>query len=187
MRQAYKDLVNIWHPDRVGDNARLKKKAEEKLKDINLAYEELNSFLSSPKKVPPVMQETPREQPKPEAFNPGKAPRTETEKDPTPPMGIQPKSNFFSGLWTFLSRVLDALSAAQGSSNEPMETRRTSVSSAAWNVCSAGNWGRESLVESQRRGVIDTLSPELHGIKWTQCPDRFSRNLSYQNTPDIFI
>ena len=106
VRQAYKDLVNIWHPDRVGDNARLKKKAEEKLKDINLAYEELNSFLSSPKKVPPVMQETPREQPKPEAFNPGNAPRTETEKDPTPLWGFSPNpissracGRFFPGSW----------------------------------------------------------------------------------------
>ena len=24
-------------------------------------------------------------------------------------------------------------------------------------------------------------------VKWTPCPDRFSRNLSYQNTPDIFL
>ena len=28
-KQAYKDLVNIWHPDRVSNNPRLKQKAEE--------------------------------------------------------------------------------------------------------------------------------------------------------------
>ena len=51
VRQAYKDLVNIWHPDRVGDNSRLKKKAEEKLKDINIAYEETELFFVFPKRI----------------------------------------------------------------------------------------------------------------------------------------
>lgn len=123
VRQAYKDLVNIWHPDRVGDNPRLKKKAEEKLKDINIAYEELMSFLSSQKESFPPMQEKPREQPKPEVFQSADSARQQNE-DPRPHVEIQPKSNFFSGLWSFLSKALDALSAAQGSSNEPVETRR---------------------------------------------------------------
>ena len=124
VRQAYKDLVNIWHPDRVGDNSRLKKKAEEKLKDINIAYEELISFLSSQKESSPPMQEKPREQPKPEVSHSADGTRQQTNKDPKPHVEIRPKSNFFSGLWTFLSKILYALSAAQGSSNEPMKTRR---------------------------------------------------------------
>ena len=33
--QAYKDLVNVWHPDRFVNNQRLQKRAEEKLKEIN--------------------------------------------------------------------------------------------------------------------------------------------------------
>ena len=125
VRQAYKDLVNIWHPDRVGDNPRLKKKAEEKLKDINIAYEELNSFLSSRPKTRPTVQKTPREQPKTEVFHPADRAKTETKKAPKPNVEIQPKANFFSNLWTFLSKALDALNAAQGSSNEPMRTRTT--------------------------------------------------------------
>ena len=47
VKQAYKDLVNIWHPDRVSNNPRLKKKAEDKLKEINSAYETLNAHLST--------------------------------------------------------------------------------------------------------------------------------------------
>ncbi len=39
IRQAYKDLVHVWHPDRFSYNPRLREKAEEKLKEINLAYE----------------------------------------------------------------------------------------------------------------------------------------------------
>ncbi len=38
IKQAYRDLVNVWHPDRFLHNARLKQKAEEKMKEINKAY-----------------------------------------------------------------------------------------------------------------------------------------------------
>ena len=46
-RQAYKDLATVWHPDRIPDNPRLRRKAQEKLKEINAAYEALLPFLSS--------------------------------------------------------------------------------------------------------------------------------------------
>jgi len=48
-KQAYKDLVNIWHPDRFSNNPRLRQKAEERLKEVNEAYEAVKSFLSSKK------------------------------------------------------------------------------------------------------------------------------------------
>lgn len=39
VKQVYKDLVHVWHPDRFSHNPRLKRKAEEKMKEVNLAYE----------------------------------------------------------------------------------------------------------------------------------------------------
>lgn len=53
VKQAYKDLVNIWHPDRFLKNPRLKQRAEERLKEINEAYETVKSFLSSEKPLEP--------------------------------------------------------------------------------------------------------------------------------------
>ncbi len=45
INQAYKDLVFIWHPDRIPqDNHRLQQKAQNKLKAINQAREKLRSF-----------------------------------------------------------------------------------------------------------------------------------------------
>ena len=44
VNQAYRDLANVWHPDRFVGNPRLQKKAEEKLKEINAAYEYIKSF-----------------------------------------------------------------------------------------------------------------------------------------------
>ena len=48
-RQAYRDISYVWHPDRFSHNYRIKKKAEEKLKEINEAYELLTYHLSSGK------------------------------------------------------------------------------------------------------------------------------------------
>ena len=47
VEQAYRDLVNVWHPDRISHNPRLKHKAEEKLKDVNLAYKTARAYLQS--------------------------------------------------------------------------------------------------------------------------------------------
>jgi hypothetical protein len=44
IKQAYRDLALVWHPDRFFDNPRLRQKAEEKLKRINVAYEFLKSY-----------------------------------------------------------------------------------------------------------------------------------------------
>ena len=44
VNQAYRDLVNVWHPDRFVGNPRLQKKADEKTKEINAAYEYIKSF-----------------------------------------------------------------------------------------------------------------------------------------------
>jgi preprotein translocase subunit Sec63 len=44
VNQAYRDLAKVWHPDRFAGSPRLQKKAEEKLKEINAAYEYIKSF-----------------------------------------------------------------------------------------------------------------------------------------------
>ena len=44
IKQAYKDLAKVWHPDRFSEVLRLQKKAEDKLKRINTAYEFLKSY-----------------------------------------------------------------------------------------------------------------------------------------------
>jgi formylglycine-generating enzyme required for sulfatase activity len=41
---AFRDMVSIWHPDKFAHNSRLKEKAEEKLKDLNAAWEQLQAF-----------------------------------------------------------------------------------------------------------------------------------------------
>jgi curved DNA-binding protein CbpA len=45
LKQAYKDLAQVWHPDRFSHNPRLQQKAEAKLKQINEAYDQLEQFI----------------------------------------------------------------------------------------------------------------------------------------------
>ena len=48
VNQAYKDLVFIWHPDRIPkDNPRLLQKAQEKLKDLNYARDHLRAHCAN--------------------------------------------------------------------------------------------------------------------------------------------
>ncbi|MBN3944480.1 DnaJ domain-containing protein [Nostoc sp. NMS9] len=51
IKQAYKDLVQVWHPDRYAHNPRLQRKAEAELKAINSAYEIIMESLASGRTV----------------------------------------------------------------------------------------------------------------------------------------
>ncbi len=43
LKTAHKDMAKVWHPDRFLHDPRLQKKAQEKLKEINEAYDQLTS------------------------------------------------------------------------------------------------------------------------------------------------
>jgi len=47
VKDAYRDLVKVWHPDRFGSDARLRAKAQEKLKEVNAAFKELRGYSPS--------------------------------------------------------------------------------------------------------------------------------------------
>ncbi len=51
VKNAYRDLAKVWHPDRFENDPRLKEKATEKLKEINKAYKEIRAHVSANTKV----------------------------------------------------------------------------------------------------------------------------------------
>lgn len=51
LKAAYRDLTKVWHPDRFAHDPRLQEKAQEKLKEINDAYEQLVSGKIRPPRV----------------------------------------------------------------------------------------------------------------------------------------
>jgi curved DNA-binding protein CbpA len=61
VKTAWRDLAQVWHPDRFTGNKRLQKKAEEALKEINEAYHRLaksNGSTHTPRKQPRYEPET---------------------------------------------------------------------------------------------------------------------------------
>lgn len=55
IKEAYKDLVKVWHPDRFGSAPRLRQKAQTKLAELNEAYRTLQNTRTSqqPQTQPP--------------------------------------------------------------------------------------------------------------------------------------
>jgi curved DNA-binding protein CbpA len=94
IKVAYRDLVRVWHPDRFAHDKRLQQKAEEKLKDIIEAYEQLQSTFAhaqsgatrtSNTSEPKPIRRTAVSRNKPSATQPG-------------PASKQAKRNILSGL-----------------------------------------------------------------------------------------
>jgi hypothetical protein len=44
IKEAHRDLVKVWHPDRFGSDVRLGAKAQERLKEVNAAFEQLRGY-----------------------------------------------------------------------------------------------------------------------------------------------
>jgi hypothetical protein len=58
VRKAYIALCQVWHPDRFNDNPLLRKKAEEKMNEIQDAYDTLGRFLPELKSPEPAEDKT---------------------------------------------------------------------------------------------------------------------------------
>ncbi len=80
LKRAYRDLVKVWHPDRFADDPRLQNRAQEKLKQINLAYGKAREGRAVPPSRPTAAA-TPRWQPPPE----WKAKYGDPAEDDSPP------------------------------------------------------------------------------------------------------
>ena len=48
IKQAYRDLAKVWHPDRFPNDPRVQARAQEKLKEINAAYRRLRAYSGRP-------------------------------------------------------------------------------------------------------------------------------------------
>lgn len=75
IKEAHRDLVKVWHPDRFAADDRLRRKADDQLKRINAAYQRLSSHLHQR----PSVKERPEESRRPEQ-----------PRSPTPPPKQRP-------------------------------------------------------------------------------------------------
>ena len=83
IKEAYLDLVKIWHPDRLHDETpRLRHKAEEKLKQLNMAYDHLLGHVST------VVIEQPAD--------------TASQAAEEPQIADRIRPRYFDGLWGYV-------------------------------------------------------------------------------------
>ena len=103
VQKAYRDLVQVWHPDRFTNNERLQSKAQEQLKEINLAYEYLLAKAAA--------QTTPVEQSESDEPSPGTAPPEDQSQD----FSVEPeepgrgRNVLWNILFLFAGLVLDCV------------------------------------------------------------------------------
>lgn len=122
VKQAYRDLVHVWHPDRFNQNPRLQKKAEAMLREINAAYQTL---LSQPQPEPPGAGNNRPPPPRPPARERQSPPRSRS-KQPGPRQTIlalkkalrqnpnDPEIHYNLGMtYLHLGRNLEALESLQ--------------------------------------------------------------------------
>jgi hypothetical protein len=59
LKTAHRDMAKVWHPDRFAHDPRLQQKAQEKLKEINEAYDQLSAARTGrrPRAATPPAQE----------------------------------------------------------------------------------------------------------------------------------
>lgn len=68
LKTAHRDMAKVWHPDRFAHDPRLQQKAQEKLKEINEAYDQLTAAKSGRRpraSTPPAQPDAPQQQPTP--------------------------------------------------------------------------------------------------------------------------
>jgi hypothetical protein len=115
VQQAYKDLVNIWHPDRFATNPRLRRKAETKLKEINRAYAIVHSFLSSGPEALEDAQKPPYTQPRASEQAEAQPDTSDYEAEPktTTEAVVEAGTVAFLNLWSYFSTRLRRVIAEQ--------------------------------------------------------------------------
>jgi hypothetical protein len=100
LKAAHRDLAKVWHPDRFVHDPRLQEKAQEKLKEINAAYELLVSG-KTPRQTPP---------PPPRAETVYTAPVVSVERRSAPRAGSSYKSRLvvllFLAVFAVTTKVL---------------------------------------------------------------------------------
>lgn len=75
LKEAYRDMAKVWHPDRFAHDPRLRQKAQERLKEINEAYEQLTSGVAARRPRPTAATPEPHSPPPATDARRSKSPR----------------------------------------------------------------------------------------------------------------
>ena len=186
VKQAYRDLCKVWHPDRFGHDPRLQQKAQEKLKEINEAYEHLRNYRPSRQAPRPTWHPPP---PAPEPGPPGTdstwggAERSDVPK--APPDVAEPPSKK-SGIPSWITLlvaiiVMRLVSSHLGCPHQSTPTKvqesRPTNSSATQPINPKSQTPLPYHLPSLNRAASRRKEVQTSGKKGTPIPERGSANL----------
>jgi hypothetical protein len=133
IKQAYRDLAKVWHPDRFPTDSRVRRKAEDKLKEINWANEQLQGYDPAPRRrsatsggptasARPAQERRGARTPKEESASPpsGTAEREESVPTPKPPGWWVPRWAYIVGAILAI-RLVTSLVNQSTSQQEPRQ------------------------------------------------------------------
>lgn len=114
IQEAYRDLVKVWHPDRFSLDSKLQLKAQEKMKEINVAYQTIQDASENPGKYnlsDDGFYQEPEEATQQEQWaNATPPPPPPNSTPPTPPASNSKKDEQLVRPWVrYWARCLDML------------------------------------------------------------------------------
>jgi DnaJ domain len=100
VKQAYRDLARIWHPDRFGGDPRLRQRAEARQKEINEAFRQLKAHADELGRVPrptppPPPSHGASTEPRPQTFQPPLTKKRDPARDTwtiRPALGLEDRA-----------------------------------------------------------------------------------------------
>ena len=95
LKKAYRDLVKEWHPDRLLHNPSLHKTAQQRLQEINEAYDQLQAHLANPK----PQSSAPRNEPSRDTAAGRRKANNATAKRPVAPAPATQLLNRYVAFW----------------------------------------------------------------------------------------
>ena len=187
VKRAYRDLAQVWHPDRFSHNERLKAKASAKLKKVNAAYEAVVADLKTAPTPKAKAKAKPKAKSKPKAKAKSKAKsrsKTKTSRDKDAWAAEERARRRRAPLGPWAGLALDhAVLRGPGdgqivavSRNSPMDFIRASFDQQRW--INAMAWGRDRWL------TVTTRWPAVREQSVRIQHERSERNAFIQSSYD---
>jgi TPR repeat protein len=93
VKKAYRDLVKTWHPDQFHNDQKLRQEAEEKLKQINVAFERVQEYRASHPSPPNPRPSQPSRPYPPAPAAPSPKPKSRSTPAQSKPANSQPANS----------------------------------------------------------------------------------------------
>jgi len=159
VRQAYLDLVKVWHPDRFQSDGRLTARAERELQDINEAYAILQASTRSTTSTHAGPAAAPSGSPERESpFTPRPS---ASGASGTPPQSSLTRSIVMGiGLGLVVTAVITVMLLITRDRQRPLATAETAATSRPRNSTNGSRATAERLPPIASRAALETPRPE---------------------------